>query len=290
MKMQWLLWILIIALGASLPWTVRDLTGNGPDLAVERAEADAAAPRTLAARGVDYVREQWISLGASRDLHEPDQLDTERFDEVAERVGRPLEAELARKGFQLGDPLFIRIFKESSELEVWLQNSGGEFSLFKVYPICRWSGKLGPKLKEGDRQSPEGFYFVSPGRMNPNSDFHLSFDLGFPNEYDQHHERTGSYLMVHGDCVSIGCYAMTDNGIEEIYTLADAALENGQKLFRVHAFPFRMTDERMDQLDEDGKWFEFWANLKEGYDFFEMLQQPPNVTVEDGKYGFEIGG
>lgn len=288
MKFQWLFWILIIALGASLPWTVRDLTGRNRDPAPE--EEVSSSPRTLAARSVDYVRERWISLGAAPDSSEPDQLDTERIDKVTERVGRPLEAELAQKGFQLGDSVFIRLFKESSELEVWLKSAEGEFALFKNYPICRWSGKLGPKLKEGDRQAPEGFYFVSPGRMNPNSDFHLSFDLGFPNEYDRHHERTGSYLMVHGDCVSIGCYAMTDTGIEEIYTLADAAFEKGQKLFRVHAFPFRMTDERMDQLDEDGKWFEFWSNLKEGYDFFEMLQVPPNVTVADGKYCFELGG
>ena len=184
----------------------------------------------------------------------------------------------------LGAPIFIRIFKESNELEVWVE-TGKECTLFHTYPICAYSGALGPKLKEGDGQSPEGFYYVTRSRMNPNSRYYLSFNLGFPNTYDGAKGRTGSYLMVHGGCQSVGCYAMTDEGIEEIYTLADAALNNGQRFFRVHVFPFRMTDERMLAFEET-RWIDFWKNLKEGYDFFERSRQPPNVLVEKGRYVF----
>ena len=159
---------------------------------------------------------------------------------------RLLEQALQAQGLEFGSPIFIRIFKESKELEVWVENEG-RFRLFKMYPICTFSGDLGPKLQQGDQQSPEGFYFVTPGRMNPNSQYHLSFNLGYPNAFDRYHDRTGDFLMVHGDCVSIGCYAMTDAGIEEIYTIADAALRQGQAFFRVHVFPFRMTTENMEQ-------------------------------------------
>ncbi|NNE90219.1 MAG: murein L,D-transpeptidase [Verrucomicrobiales bacterium] len=207
---------------------------------------------------------------------------------ASKRVAPLLKPELEKLGLKIGDPIFIRIFKEESELEVFLQGENDTtYTHFKTYKICKWSGKLGPKLKEGDGQSPEGFYFVTPGRMNPNSRFHLSFDLGYPNAYDEYHGRTGSFLMVHGACVSIGCYAMTDPLIEEIYTLAAAALTNNQKFFRVHSFPFRMTDARMnEEADKKAKWLEFWANLKEGYDYFEMMNQPPNVKLEAGKYVF----
>jgi murein L,D-transpeptidase YafK len=162
-----------------------------------------------------------------------------------QKVANTLRSQLEHKQLQLGSAIFIRIFKQSSELEVWVQNSQGLYTLFKNYPICAYSGQIGPKLKEGDMQAPEGFYTVAKHQMNPNSSYHLSFNIGYPNKYDSSHNRTGSYLMVHGDCVSIGCYAMTDKKIEEIYTLANATLNNGQKKFSVHAFPFRMIDANM---------------------------------------------
>jgi murein L,D-transpeptidase YafK len=186
---------------------------------------------------------------------------------------------------RFGAPIFVRIFKESRQLELWIENAD-HFELFKTYDICTFSGHLGPKLRTGDLQSPEGFYFVTPGRMNPVSEFHLSFNLGYPNAYDRARDRTGSALMVHGDCVSIGCYAMTDAGIEEIYTLADAALRSGQPFFRVHVFPFRMTARNM-QRHHNSKWREYWENLKEGYDFFERTGRPPNVEVQGDRYVFE---
>jgi len=159
------------------------------------------------------------------------------------------------------------------------------FHLFRTYPICTFSGELGPKIQEGDDQSPEGFYFVTPIQLNPLSQFHLSFNLGFPNRYDRAHGRTGSFLMVHGNCVSIGCYAMTDPAIEEIYSLADAAFRNGQAFFRVHIFPFRMSEEKM-AFYGTSQWLDYWENLKEGYDFFERTHKVPDVRVLNRRYIF----
>jgi len=195
-----------------------------------------------------------------------------------------LQIALAQQGVELGAPTFIRIFKEEALLEVWMQQND-RFVPIKTYDICNYSGHLGPKLQEGDRQSPEGFYNVDLAALNPNSSYHLSFNLGFPNQYDQSHDRTGSYLMVHGDCVSIGCYAMTDAGIEEIYTAVEAALRAGQADVPVHAFPFRMDDDRMKQA-HGHRWYGFWENLKRGYDYFETHNIPPQVGVLDGAYTF----
>ena len=200
-------------------------------------------------------------------------------------VAPSLIQDLTDKGLAYGAPIFIRIFKEEKELEVWLKR-GQEFKLFRTYDIVAMSGDLGPKLREGDRQCPEGFYFVTPSGMNPNSRFHLSFNLGYPNAYDRVHKRTGSALMVHGNRVSIGCFAMTDEKIEEIYALADAALRNGQKFFRVHCFPFRMTKGKMEKHGKS-EWASFWENLQTGYNFFERRKLPPNVLVKNVEYTFE---
>lgn len=192
---------------------------------------------------------------------------------------------LSQKGLKYGSPIFIRIFKEPGELEVWVEREDKTFSLFKTYKICKFSGDLGPKLRQGDNQSPEGFYFVNAGRLNPWSKFHLSFNLGYPNEYDRSYGRTGSALMVHGNCVSIGCYAMTDSKMNEIYALSVAALKSGQTFFRVHSFPFRLEDDVLRSY-QTNQWYEFWKNLKEGYDYFNEFKRPPNVEVMDGKYVF----
>ena len=206
-----------------------------------------------------------------------------------------LEQALAAVDLKLGNPVFLRITKTQSHgdktgrLEAFVENSAGVFQFFKAWDICNYSGALGPKLKQGDGQSPEGFYFVTPARLNPNSSFHLSFNLGYPNAFDRAHGRTGDFLMVHGNCVSIGCYAMTDEGIEEIYTLVEAALKGGQGFVRVHAFPFPMTDENM-QAYENHKDVVFWQNLKQGWDWFERHKRPPNVEVRDKAYVFELAG
>jgi murein L,D-transpeptidase YafK len=190
---------------------------------------------------------------------------------------------LAKKGMKQETPIFVRIFKEESELEIWKAKDDGRFYHFKTYPICAWSGALGPKVKVGDKQAPEGFYTVTPGQMNPNSQFHLAFNLGFPNAFDKANGRTGDALMVHGDCRSAGCFAMTDALIEEIYTLAREAFQGGQRQFQVHAFPFRMTEANMTR-HKGSQWYGFWKTLREGYDSFEKSQLPPKVAVCSRQY------
>ncbi len=196
-----------------------------------------------------------------------------------------LENEFQNKKLTLGNPVFIRIFKESGELEMWIQKED-QFELFKTYQICYYSGGLGTKTRQGDGKSPEGFYFVTPQQLNPISTFHLSFNIGYPNQYDRLHGYTGGAIMVHGNCVSIGCYAMTDRKIEEIWTIIVKAFENGQQFFRIHIFPFRLTEDKLDGYS-NSEWYSFWANLKEGYDYFEEHGYPPNVIVQNGKYIFE---
>jgi len=190
---------------------------------------------------------------------------------------------LAKNGMKQESPIFVRIFKEESQLEIWKAKDDGRYYHFKTYPICSWSGDLGPKVTQGDKQAPEGFYTVTPGQMNPNSQFHLAFNVGFPNSYDKVNGRTGSALMVHGDCRSAGCFAMTDALIEEIYALARESFKGGQTKFHLHAFPFRMTEENMKR-HKDSKWYGFWKTLKQGYDDFELARVPPSVAVCSRQY------
>jgi murein L,D-transpeptidase YafK len=200
---------------------------------------------------------------------------------------KPLSAQtrtlLAEKGMSEQSPILVRIFKAESELEIWKVKDNGRYYHFKTYPICDWSGKLGPKVNQGDRQAPEGFYLVSTAQMNPKSKYHLAFNLGFPNSYDRAYGRTGADIMVHGDCKSAGCYAMTDGVVEEIYILAREALAGGQSAFQVQAYPFRMTAANMAKHKSE-QWYDFWRNLKEGYDYFEVTRLPPRVEVCDKRY------
>lgn len=198
-----------------------------------------------------------------------------------------IDKRLAAVGVGMGAPVYIRVFKLESELEIWVQKDA-RFVRFATYPICLWSGRLGPKLKEGDRQAPEGFYTVDAEQLNPNSRMHRSFSLGFPNLFDQAHGRTGSFLMVHGGCASVGCYAVTDPAVDEIWRLITAALDKGQPRFPVHAFPFRMTETNL-RLRRGSRWDGFWADLKTGYDLFEQGRIPPVVSVCNGRYVFAPG-
>ena len=183
-------------------------------------------------------------------------------------------------------PMLVRLFKQEAELEVWKQDKAGKFALLKTYPICRWSGDLGPKVREGDRQAPEGFYSISPTQMNPQSAFYLSFNIGYPNAFDKALGRTGSQLMVHGDCSSRGCYAMTDEQISEIYTLGREAFFGGQRAFQVQAYPFRMTPINMAKHRTNPN-MPFWKMLKEGNDHFEVTRNEPKVEFCENKYVFD---
>ena len=195
-------------------------------------------------------------------------------------------AELEHKNMPKESPILVRLFKEQAELEVWKQDNEGRFALLKTYPICRWSGELGPKIKEGDRQAPEGFYTITPGQMNPNSAYYLSVNIGFPNDFDKAHGRTGAFLMIHGDCSSRGCYAMTDEQISEIYALARESFFGGQRSFQVQAYPFRMTPLNMARHRNNPN-MPFWKMLKEGYDHFEVTRLQPKVDVCDKRYVFD---
>ncbi|MFE1598424.1 L,D-transpeptidase family protein [Methylobacterium sp. ID0610] len=192
---------------------------------------------------------------------------------------------MSTKGMSPGDPILIRAYKKESEMEVWKRGSDGRYALLKTFPICRWSGQLGPKVREGDRQAPEGFYAITPGLMNPNSSYYLSFDTGFPNAFDRANGRTGRYLMVHGTCSSAGCFAMTDEAIAEIYAIAREAFSGGQRAFQFQSYPFRMTAQNIAKYRNDPN-MPFWKNLKEGSDYFEALHDEPKVGVCGTRYVF----
>ena len=201
-------------------------------------------------------------------------------------VSPKLLAAMVEKDMDLQSPMLVRLFKQEAELEVWKQDRSGRFALLKTYPICRWSGDLGPKVREGDRQAPEGFYSISPGQMNPQSAYYLSFNTGYPNAFDRALGRSGSQLMVHGDCSSRGCYAMTDEQIAEIYSLGRESFFGGQKAFQLQAYPFRMTPVNMAKHRNNPN-MPFWKMIKEGWDHFEVTRQEPKVDFCEKKYVFD---
>src|SRR5437660_4713114 len=203
---------------------------------------------------------------------------------LSERILATLKA----KKMDKESPILVRVFKEEAELEVWKQDDSGRFALLRTYPICRWSGELGPKFKTGDRQAPEGFYTITPGLMNPDSSQYLAINTGFPNAYDRANSRTGAFLMIHGGCSSAGCYAMTDEQIAEIYALAREAFFGGQKSFQLQAYPFRMTALNMAK-HRNSPHLAFWRNIKEGNDHFLVTRQEPKVDVCEKRYVFDAG-
>lgn len=208
---------------------------------------------------------------------------------VSNKAEHPLPSKLVSKmksqGMSTRSPILMRIFKEENTLEIWKQKPNGRYEIVTNYGICKWSGGLGPKFKEGDRQAPEGFYRINKHQMNPNSSYYLSFNMGFPNSYDRSHGRTGSNLMVHGACSSAGCYSMTDEQVLEIFGFARDAFKGGQKFFQVQAFPFRLTPENMARY-RDHKSYKFWNQIREGYDHFEITKRPPDVQVCGRRYVF----
>ncbi len=195
-------------------------------------------------------------------------------------------ADIESKNMAKESPILVRIFKEESELEIWKEDKSGRFALLHTYPICRWSGELGPKIKQGDRQAPEGFYTITPGLMNPNSNYYLAINTGFPNAYDRANGRTGAFLMIHGDCSSAGCYAMTDEQVAEIYSLARESFFGGQKSFQIQAYPFKMTPLNMAR-HRNSPHMAFWKMLKQGYDHFEVTRVEPKVDVCEKRYVFD---
>lgn len=211
------------------------------------------------------------------------------FGNDLKRSERPLPPKLVQemtsRGLGLSSPILIRVFKQESELELWKMDRTGRYALLKTYPICRWSGKLGPKKVDGDRQTPEGFYSIAQRQMNPDSRYYLSFNLGFPNRLEAALGYQGSYLMIHGACSSRGCYAMTDDAAFEIYALAREAFRGGQPAFQVEALPFRMTPANL-ALHRNNPNMPYWRNLKEGSDAFELTRKEPRVGYCGSRYVF----
>ncbi len=209
--------------------------------------------------------------------------------DVADRGDIPVppkaKAEMKKRGLSPTSPVLVRIFKRESELELWKMNATGQYVLFKTYPMCRWSGKLGPKKADGDRQAPEGYYMVSASMLNPSSKYFLSFNLGYPNSLEKALGYTGNALMVHGACSSSGCFAITDKHVAEVYAIARDALRGGQTEFQVQSYPFRMTPENM-ALHSSNPNLAFWQNLKTGNDYFEVTRQAPDVSYCGGRYVF----
>ncbi|MCC0004460.1 MAG: murein L,D-transpeptidase [Methylobacteriaceae bacterium] len=207
------------------------------------------------------------------------------------RAWKPIPSDtlalMASKGTDAHEPVLIRTYKKEAEFEIWKRRkSDGKYALLKTYPMCRWSGQLGPKVREGDRQVPEGFYAIAPSQMNPNSNYYLSFNVGYPNAFDRALGRTGGMIMVHGDCSSAGCFSMTDNQISEIYAIAREGFGGGQREIQLQSYPFRMTAENLAKHRLDPN-MPFWRQLKEGSDHFEVTKQEPKVAVCGRRYVFD---
>ncbi|MBS9781554.1 MAG: murein L,D-transpeptidase [Gammaproteobacteria bacterium] len=203
---------------------------------------------------------------------------------VSQATKNKLNHELPILGLSVGDEVFIRTFKKEKRLELWIRpETQQQFILFRTYPICYYSGRLGPKIRRGDKVTPEGFYRITKKDLNPYSRFHLSLDIGYPNTYDRQFSRTGSMIKIHGACDAVGCFAMSNLQIEEIYYLVQQALKNGQNKIPVHSFPFHLTDENLSQY-QDSKWFDFWQQLQVGYRLFNETKIPPIIDVENKRY------
>ena len=188
------------------------------------------------------------------------------------------------EGFTLGSKTYLRIFKDEKVLEIWSFQPDGKYGLFRRLPICTFSGELGPKHRAGDKQSPEGFYRIYEKQLRPDSQYHLGIDIGYPNEFDRAHSYTGNLIMIHGDCISSGCYAMDDVQIEMIYSIVSSALQRGQLYIPVHIFPFRMTEATMRNRVPNSPWADFWQQLEPAYRYFEQEKIPPLIEVANARY------
>lgn len=188
--------------------------------------------------------------------------------------------------------MYLRSFKYDRQLEIWVKSSAKEpYKLFKTYKVCQQSGAMGPKRVEGDYQVPEGFYYIN--EFNPNSNYHLSLGLNYPNASDRilsDVNRPGSAIYIHGNCVSTGCIPITDAPIEELYFLASNVRNQGQEFIPVHVFPVKYNVKKsMDFLEnsmKDNNYLkQFNNNIKEVFDYFELKKELPIIMVNrKGEY------
>ena len=215
--------------------------------------------------------------------------DNSYLDQSSGRSQQPISsatlAEMDKLDTTPSAPTIIRTYKKEAEFEIWKMKSNGEYALLKTYPMCRWSGQLGPKKREGDMQVPEGFYTIAPGQMNPNSHYYLSFNVGYPNAYDRAYGRSGGNVMVHGVCSSAGCFSMTDEQVADIYAIARESFAGGQREIQLQSYPFHMTAENLAKFRLDPN-IDFWKDLKNGSDHFEVAKAEPSVLVCGKRYVF----
>lgn len=201
-----------------------------------------------------------------------------------EAVGMTLAAQFQEKGLTLGSAVFIRVYKQTSEMELWVQQ-GARYVHFKTYGICRWSGGLGPKMYEGDRQSPEGLYHITAADLIVNPRWDRAMNINYPNSYDVVNGRSGSGILIHGKCGSVGCFAIQDQNVEEVYGAVRAALNNGQAEIPVLALPFRFASVA-PTVNDTLQLSEFWSDLRRADLLFERDRIPPTAWICDGRYYF----
>jgi murein L,D-transpeptidase YafK len=193
-------------------------------------------------------------------------------------------AAFAEKHLRFGAPVFLRVYKQSSEVELWVQQ-GPRYALFKTYSICRWSGGLGPKMVQGDRQAPEGLYHITAPDLVVNRRWHRAMRLNYPNAFDVVNGRTGYGIYIHGKCRSVGCFAINDDNVEEVYEIVRAALSNGQVRIPVLSLPFRFSSIN-SLVNEPFVFGEFWRELRRADFLFNRDRLPPSASLCDGNYYF----
>lgn len=227
-----------------------------------------------------------VAVGLLSACQSPGSIDSDYSARAYQPISSQMLALMAKKDTNERAPILLRAYKKEAVLEIWKMKDNGHYTLLKTYPMCRWSGQLGPKKREGDRQVPEGFYTITPGQMNPHSEYYLSFNVGYPNAYDRAHGYTGGDIMVHGVCSSAGCFSMTNKEIAEIYAIVREAFDGGQKEIQLESLPFRMTAENLAKYRLDPN-IRFWKELKKGVDAFDVTKEEPKVGVCGKHYVFD---
>ncbi len=224
----------------------------------------------------------------AQDGFKKNQLKFERVRNAYAEKGNALQKELKKAGITSNFEVYMAAYKSEGKFELWLKGVGqNQFELFKTYNFCAHSGTIGPKVLEGDGQTPEGFYKINV--FNPESSYHLSLGLNYPNKVDLARtgkdNKAGNDIYIHGNCVTIGCIPLSDEKIKEVYLIAIEARNGGQKDIPVSIFPFKLTE---DNLKKHGAQFPtqvtFWKTLQVGYAYFDKYKTLPKITQEKGGY------
>lgn len=239
----------------------------------------------------DKIIKPFLMNPLPQNIFKQKQLKFERVQNAYQEKWELLRKQLTIAGVKENFELLIIVFKHESILNVWLKaKSQSRYKHFKTYNFSAVSGNLGPKIKEGDLQIPEGFYHIQA--FNPQSKYHLSLGLNYPNKVDEWRSgknKPGSEIYLHGGNETQGCMPLTDDKIKEVYILAIEAKNNGQTQIPVYIFPFKMNEDNMEKLTTEHPQNQFfWENLKQGYDYFEKHGALPKIDECEGKYKLNI--